>query len=225
MSSVFDSVRTGLIAIFAVFMVASYLRYRIRALPYIAFVIFFAISSVVFIPQVRDKMFYDPQNVSSVSDLGEVSTSQINSNGRFAMWEWSLNEYYVENKLTGAGIGVLQERFYSGNHPFNPIKIVHNDYVQILCDVGLVGMFLYLAFVIYSARVSNRYVRKNIPLYLSNTAFLVITSFSVVLATMMTDNIVNYAFAVHGYPFAFVGILIAYRKIYRQEKKMRNFTV
>lgn len=224
LSSIFDGVRTGLIAIFSVFMVASYLRYKVTSIPYIVFVIFFAIASVVFVPQIRDKMFYDPQNVTSISDIGEVSTEQINSNGRFAMWGWALQEYYDDNKLTGAGIGALQERMYSGNHPFGRMKIIHNDYVQLLCDTGLVGLILYLMFVFLAVKVALRYINKQIPQYLSNVSFLVIVSFTAVLATMMTDNVVNYAFAVHSYPFVFVGIMIAYRKIYKLEKRMRSFS-
>ena len=222
LSSVLGSVRTGLLGIFAVLTVASYLRYRVYALPYIAGIAMFSILLVVFIPQVKEKMFYDSSVVTSIDSLNSIELSQINSSGRFAMWEWMLNTFYEDNKLTGSGIGSVQERFYSGSHPFGRLKVVHNDYVQILGDVGLVGISLYLLFVLFSVLMVRKYIKKSVPLYLQNTAFLAVTSFAAVLTTMMTDNVVNYSFAAHSYPFIFVGIMIAYRKIYKDDLKMQN---
>ncbi len=222
LSSIAGSIRTGLLGIFAVFAVASYLRYRVYSLPYMAGLVLFAIFSVLFIPQVKEKMFYDPGAITSIEDLGSIEQSQLDSNGRFAMWAWSLAEYYDDNKLTGAGIGTVQQRFYSGNHPFGKIKIIHNDYVQMLCDVGLVGLSIYLLFVLLSIRLAMIYMKKRVPIYLQNAAFLVVTSFAGTLTTMMTDNVVNYAFPVHSYPFIFVGIMMAYRRIYRRDLKMKK---
>jgi O-antigen ligase len=222
LSSILGGVRTGILGIMAVFIVASYLRYRALSLPYMAAVVMFALLSVVFIPQVKEKMFYDPSAVTSIDDLGGIEESQIDSNGRFAMWRWTLNEFYEDNKLTGSGIGSVQERFYSGHHPFGRIKAIHNDYVQILGDIGLIGISLYFLFVLISVWTAMRYMKKRVPLYLQNTAFLVVTSFAAALTTMMTDNVVNYSFAVLSYPFIFVGIMMAYRKIYRRDLKMKK---
>lgn len=222
LSSILGSVRTGVLGILAVVAVASYLRYRVYSFPYMAGVVIFTILSVVFVPQIKEKMFYDPSAITGIDDLGAIEQSQIDSNGRFAMWEWTLNEFYENHKLTGSGIGAVQERFYSGNHPFRHIKAVHNDYVQILGDVGLVGIFLYFLFVLLSVGMAMRYMKKKIPLYLKNTSFLVVTSFTGSLTTMMTDNVVNYSFAVHSYPFIFVGIMMAYRKTYKYDLKMRK---
>lgn len=222
LSSILGSVRTGVLGILAVVAVASYLRYRVYSFPYMAGVVIFTILSVVFVPQIKEKMFYDPSAITGIDDLGAIEQSQIDSNGRFAMWDWTLREFYDNNKLTGSGIGSVQERFYSGNHPFRHIKAVHNDYVQILGDVGLVGIFLYFLFVLLSVGMAMRYMKKKIPLYLKNTSFLVVTSFTGSLTTMMTDNVVNYSFAVHSYPFIFVGIMIAYRNVYRQDLRMQK---
>ena len=54
-------------------------------------------------------MFYKNDN-KSIQTLrsGEISIDDINSNGRFAMWEWSLNKFYQNRELYGTGTGNLQ---------------------------------------------------------------------------------------------------------------------
>lgn len=223
LSSVLESVRTGLMGILAVFAMASYLRYRMLALPYIFGVLFAGILSIVFVPQIKQKMFYDPSAIQSVSDLDNVNTTQIDSNGRFAMWEWSLDNFYRGKEWTGSGTGALQETFYSLRHPFGKIKIVHNDYVQMLSDNGLPGLLLYLLSVFSMIFMAMKYTKGRYPEYVRDTAFLVVVFFTGSLVTMMTDNVVNYAFAVHSYPFIFTGILVAYVRIIRKRpKKGRN---
>lgn len=220
-SVVVGSNRTGILGILSVFTVASYLRYKVLALPYIAGVVSFALISVLFVPQVREKMFYDPNAIQTIGDLGSIGQDQIDSNGRFAMWEWTLNNYYEGREWVGSGIGTVQKVFYNLEHPFGSIKIIHNDYIQMLADIGLVGIGLYVIFVLLSINTARHYVRPRFPEYLQNTSFLVITSFAAALTTMMTDNVVNYAFSVHSYPFIFVGIMLAYRK-YRYELKIQK---
>ncbi|MDP3465880.1 MAG: O-antigen ligase family protein [Sulfuricurvum sp.] len=219
LSAVLQSVRTGLLGIFLVIAIASYMRYRLLALPYLAAIALSALISILFIPQVRDKMFYDPSAVQSIEDLQSVETTQIDSNGRFAMWEWTLKKLYDPNPLVGSGIGTTQYTYYETNHPFAPIRVIHNDYVQMLSDNGNIGLGLYALFVILASLSAYREIHSKKPEYLKNTAFLVITSFTAVSTTMMTDNVVLYVLAVFSYPFIFFGLLIAYRRIYTQEMR------
>lgn len=219
LSAVLQSVRTGLLGIFLVIAIASYMRYRLLALPYLAAIALSALISVLFIPQVRDKMFYDPSAVQSIEDLQGVETTQIDSNGRFAMWEWTLKKLYDPNPLVGSGIGTTQYTYYETNHPFAPIRVIHNDYVQMLSDNGNIGLGLYALFVILASLSAYREIHSKKPEYLKNTAFLVITSFTAVSTTMMTDNVVLYVLAVFSYPFIFFGLLIAYRRIYAEDMR------
>ncbi|MFA6189053.1 MAG: O-antigen ligase family protein [Sulfuricurvum sp.] len=222
LSAVFQSVRTGLLAILIVSMVAFYIRYRLKALPFIAGIFLIALVSVLFIPQVRDKMFYDPSAVNTINDLETVNTTQIDSNGRFAMWEWTLNRLYEPNPLVGSGIGMTQYTFYEINHPFYPIRVIHNDYVQMLADNGEIALFLYAFFVLIAIFVAFRNTTNKTPEYLLNTSFLVITSFTATSVAMMTDNVVLYVLAVFSYPFIFLGIMIAYHNIHKAELSAQN---
>ncbi|MFZ2969252.1 MAG: O-antigen ligase family protein [Sulfuricurvum sp.] len=222
LSSVLQSVRTGLLAVFLTLGFAFYLRYRAKAIPYIMGLIFLAVMSVLFVPQVREKMFYDSSKVSNVNDLSSVDSSQIDSNGRFAMWGWTLGRLYDPQPLMGSGIGSAQYIFYETNHPFAPIKVIHNDYVQILADTGQVGLVLYALFVIISSLSAARHVNNQTPEYLLLPSFLVVTSFTSASTTMMTDNVVLYVLAVLSMPFIFVGIMIAYRRMYYRDLKLQR---
>lgn len=215
LSAILQSVRTGMLATVIVLMVASYLRYKKYAIPYIAMAIFLAISSVAFIPQVKEKMFYDATKITSISDLTSVSTSDINSNARFAMWEWALKKFHSGNEWTGSGLGSVQQYMYD-HYVFGGLHVLHNDYLQIISDVGWIGLLLYLLFPI-SLFI---YASKNMPQdglnHLKSALLLAILSYVAVLTAMMTDNAVNYSFAVHSYPFIFIGIALAYKRNEKQ---------
>jgi O-antigen ligase len=135
------------------------------------------------------------------------------------MWAWTLAKLYDPNPLVGSGVGMSQYTFYETNHPFQPIKIIHNDYVQILADNGQIGLGLYALFAILASLSAYREIHSRKPDYLRNTAFLVITSFTAISTTMMTDNLVLYVLATFSYPFIFVGLMIAYRRIYTMEAR------
>jgi len=219
LSAVLQSVRTGLLAIFLVMIVASYLRYKALAVPYIVGLVFVAAASVVFIPQVHDKMFTATTKVSNISDLSSVSTDNIDSNARFAMWAWAMKKFYDGHEFTGSGLGTVQQYMYE-NYVFGGLHVLHNDYVQMLSDVGLTGLILYALFPITIFLYAwGPIMRRGLSGY-KISLILAVLSYVSVLTTMMTDNVVNYTFAVHSYPFMFIGIAIAYKRIEKKQKAL-----
>jgi O-antigen ligase len=221
LSSVLQSVRTGLLAIFLVLMFASYFRYKALSFPYIAGLLFVAAASVVFIPQVHDKMFRASAKVTSINDLSSVSTDNIDSNARFAMWDWALKKFYDGHEATGSGLGTVQHYMYD-HYVWGGLTELHNDYVQILSDVGLIGLVLYALFPISIFLYAWRFIMSR---HLSGSKvswLLAILAFISALTTMMTDNVVNYSFAVHSYPFMLIGIAVAYKKIEKEQKALHH---
>lgn len=217
LSAVLQSVRTGLLAILMVGMVASYLRYRVYALPYIAGIVLIALASVVFIPQVHDKMFNETAKVNSIDDLSSISTDNIDSNARFALWAWSLEKFYTGHEWTGSGLGSVQQYLYE-HFVFGGLPAVHNDFVQLLSDTGLTGLILYSFFPIVIFIYSWKIIARRGLDTLKITLALTVLSYAAVLTTMMTDNVVNYTFAAHSYPFIFIGIAIAYKRLEKEGK-------
>ena len=163
-------------------------------------------------------MFFEKNNKSIQRLRSEsISMDDINSNGRFTMWEWSLDRFYHDKEFTGTGTGNLQEIFYALKHPFGTMRIVHNDYVQILCDNGLIGLILFggsfLTLIIHCFIV---YQNKRHTVAIRTCAITAGAATAGVLLTMYTDNVINYTMATLSYPCGFygmmLGLIIGYKK-------------
>lgn len=202
--------RTSIMGTTLALMTFMFFKYRLRSLPFIfgAFVLF--ICAVFFIPSVREKMFRDSSSASiSQLESGGISKDDIDSNGRFAMWDWSLSKFYEGHELTGSGTGNLQETFYSLRHPFGTIKIVHNDYVQMICDNGLIGVWLFGAsFLCLIVHCFFVYQNKRYGPAIRMCAIVAGSSAAGVLLTMYTDNVINYSMATLSYPCGFYGMML-----------------
>lgn len=185
-------------------------RYKIKSVPIIFVIVIAFIASIFFIPSVKEKMFNksDKMDIESLQS-GKISKDDIDSNGRFAMWEWSLKRYYDNKEIIGSGTGNLQKVFYTTKHPFLPIRICHNDYVQILCDNGLIGLFLFgasfLALIIHCFFI---YQKEEYSIMLRICAITAGSSAAGMLLTMYTDNVVNYSMATLSMPCGFYGMTL-----------------
>lgn len=202
--------RTSIMGTTLALMSFFFFKYKLKSLPVIFSVFILFIVAVFAIPSVREKMFYDDSG-KGIEQLnsGQISMDDIDSNGRFAMWEWSLNKFFYGEELTGAGTGNLQETFYALRHPFGSIKICHNDYVQILCDNGLIGIVLFggsfLALILHCFIVfQNR--RYDTAIHLC--AIVAGASAAGTLLTMYTDNVINYTMATLSFPCGFYGMML-----------------
>lgn len=211
--------RTSIMGTTLALMVFFFFRYKLKSLPLMFLFLVLFVSSIFFIPSVKEKMFN--KEGFTIEDLksGNISKDDIDSNGRFAMWNWSIERYYNGKELLGTGTGNLQEVFYSLDHPFGTIRIVHNDYVQILCDNGLIGIFLFglsfLSLIIHSFFVYNN---KRYSVAVRICAIVAGSSAAGMLLTMYTDNVINYTMATLSYPCGFYGMMLG---LMQAEKKNR----
>lgn len=195
-------------------------KYKARSLPVIFGFLMLFVVAIFMVPSVKKKMFYKDDEVS-ISQLqsGEISKDDIDSNGRFAMWEWSMDNFYKNKEITGSGTGNLQETFYALRHPFAQIRIVHCDYVQILCDNGLVGLVLFGAgFLMMIFHCFMVYNNKSNDMGVRLCAIVAGAAIPGVLLTMMTDNVVNYSMATLSMPCGFYGMMLGLLKGQKQRK-------
>ena len=210
LASILSVNRTGLLAASVAIILYSIIYYKIKSVPYVIAGIAVLMVSVLYIPSVREKMFKKNLTTEEIVENRETFTSEdIESNGRFAMWEWSLGLYYEGRELTGSGLGVLQQRFYSLDHPFGQIRIIHNDYVQLLCDTGLIGLSLYLSIFlfVFIHCIVLAWNNRN-PFIIRFLAGITGPSLIAMGVASYTDNVVNYSLLTLGYGFAMYGILI-----------------
>lgn len=212
--------RTGLLVICVTITVFALVRYNLRSLPYLVLAGVLFLGAVLYIPAFREKMFYKNLTAEEIIENREsLSTEDINSSGRFAMWDWSMKRYFKGKELTGSGLGVLQDVFYSKKHPFGDLEVVHNDYVQLLCDTGIIGLGLYLSVFLtmltHSILVFYRKNRFTVRLL----ALIAASSICGVAVALYTDNAVNYSLMTLTYPFAIYGMMIGLksRSIYCNE--------
>lgn len=200
--------RTSIMGTTLALMTFFFFKYKLKSLPVIFSVFILFIVAVFAIPSVREKMFVNSENVSIEQfQRGEISKDDINSNARFGMWEYLENRFYDGKELTGSGIGSVQNYMYS-NFVFGGLKVPHNDYVQILCDSGIIGVVLYLLVVLTVIIHSFIVYQNNSDIAIKMCAIVAGSSLAGVALTMYTDNVVNYSMATLSYPFGFYGMML-----------------
>ena len=200
--------RTSIMGTTLALIVFFFFKYKFKSLPIIFGISILFIIAVFTIPSIKEKMFNN-ENGISLGQLkqGKVSKDDINSNARFAMWEHLEKRFYHNKELTGSGTGTVQNYMYS-NYIFGGLTVPHNDYVQICCDNGIIGVTLYLliiASIIIHCFIE--YNKKNNPA-IKMCAIIAGSSLAGVALTMYTDNVVNYSMATLSYPFGFYGMML-----------------
>lgn len=209
--------RTSIMGTVFALMIFSFFRYKLKSLPVIFLIFVLGISSVFFIPAIKEKMF-KTENLT-VQDFidGKISKDDIDSNARFAMWEYLEDKFYNNSIILGSGTGSVQNHMYN-NFVFGGLKVPHNDFVQIRCDNGLIGYILYLMIVvsaiIHSFIIYNRYRHPVIKL----SSIVAGSTIAGVVLTMVSDNVVNYSMATLSYPFGFYGMMLGLVKSYKHNK-------
>jgi hypothetical protein len=199
--------RTSIMGTAVALMTFFFFKYRIKSLPFIAVIFIAGIIAVFTIPSLKEKMFNDDSITLEQFQNGEITKDDINSNARFAMWEHLENRFYKEHKLTGSGTGSVQNYMYS-NYIFGGLQVPHSDFVQMMCDNGLIALILYLAMslsaIIHSLVIYDRSHSGTLKI----CAITAGSSMAGVLITLYSDNVVNYSMATLSMPFGFYGMAL-----------------
>lgn len=204
--------RTSIMGTVLALMSFFFFKYKLKSLPVIFLVFILFVLAVFAIPSVREKMFVNSENVSIEQfQRGEISKDDINSNARFGMWEHLESRFYEGKELMGSGVGSVQNYMYS-NFVFGGLKVPHNDYVQILCDSGIIGVVLYLLVVLTVIIHSFIVYQNNSDIAIKMCAIVAGSSLAGVALTLYSDNVVNYSMATLSYPFGFYGMMLGLTK-------------
>lgn len=217
-------VRTAFVVLLVASMAMAFFRYKLLSLPYVVGIIVLGIALVVLVPGIREKMFYkDYSSNELVSGWGNmISFDSINTNGRFLTWERLLDLFYHPHPLTGSGLGCQQKFMYAQKDTGWGAGIAHCDYVQILCDSGLIGIILYAltstAFIISCFFMYNN---QTLSFECRYAAFIAGVSLCGLLAAMMTDNVVNYTMTTLAFPYTFYGIALGIQRLDKSSKSLQ----
>ncbi len=208
---IFQVHRTGLLCIFVATTIFFLYKFKLVALPYVVATLGIGIAIVFYVPSFHDKMFWretEAQEEVTIQDLraGNIEDEDIRDNGRKALWEVLESNFYDGREMKGTGIGSCQYflyEYYSG------VKQTHGDYIQMKCDTGLIGMWLYIlvgasvlihCFVVTLSRYEPEYVKC--------CAIIAAAAVAGQFAAMYSDNAVSYTMTTTGPAFAFYGIML-----------------
>jgi O-antigen ligase len=126
-------------------------KYKIKGLILVVLLFVGIVFAILSSPELRERFFggdRGKQNATSVSfeDL-ESGDVQINSSGRDAMWAIVTQKFYINKEYLGSGLGTMKKFLISeDNKNRRFFLILHNDYLHLLCETGLIGLFLWVVF-------------------------------------------------------------------------------
>ncbi len=213
LSTILEAVRTGLGGIFLASSFFLLTIYKWKAAPWIAGLCILAVSAVFTIPTLREKMFKD-ENVSiSTFSVSDTNFENINSNAREFLWELNMQKFYYPSPTVGSGLGSVTD--FMKNTSATVLEQIHSDYVQILCDLGLIGITLFGLFFVFTFLeiISNAW-KDDSPFALKLTGGMALGSCAGTFFSMAFDNVVAYAQQSFVIPFIMIGIYLKVKDLY-----------
>lgn len=192
-----------------------FIKYRAKSLPLIAGMAMLALCALFYIPSVKSKMYFRPDEVT-ISDFltGNVNEDNVNTSGRNEMWK-KVTPFYEDHPLIGSGTGRVQKYFYTEIIGFGRGGQLHNDLLLMKCDNGLIGLGLFLASYLAILFHCVNIYHKSRNEWTKMCVLTAGASLFGMLVTLYSDNTVSYSLATLGIPWAFYGMALG---IYRKEK-------
>ena len=220
-SPVLESVRTGIGGIVIVCCMFAFFRYKVKSIPVIALMGVLFLSGVLFVPQVNKKFFGDDAGKVSANDIWEkdaLSLDKVNTSGRTALWDLALEKFYAPNPMCGAGLGEVTKFIKERGVKEHTIALLHSDYVQILCDNGLVGIILISIFFAVVLFKVFRYTWWHSDSWVKITGVMAAASLSGVAFSMGFDNVVSHSMTSMINPFIFIGFFLKFVDLFQHDK-------
>ena len=211
LSTVLQSVRTGMGGMMLVFGVAMLLRYKAKALPGLLLAGGLFLSVVLFVPSVNEKFFGEDAGKVSASEIVQgnaMSLDNIEMSGREYMWERVLDNCYYGNETFGGGLGTSGRFVKDYGKETKGLEVMHNDYLQILCDTGIVGIvFLALFYLSVIFKVSTHVLRRSTSL-VKLTGIMALSSMVGIGFSMYFDNVVSNSMQSMVMPYIYLGFFL-----------------
>lgn len=223
LSPILQSVRTGIGGMFLVFVVAVYLRYKQRSLPALFFAAAVFLSVILFVPGVNEKFFGDDAGKITATDIvqGEaLSLDNIEMSGRDYMWQRVKDNCYYGNEVFGGGLGTSGRFQKNYGKATKGLEMIHNDYLQILCDAGIVGIVLLVIFYIgFIVKVIAHVVIRRSSVLVKLTGIMALSSMVGIGFAMYFDNVVSNSMQSLVMPFIYWGFFFKALDLEGKEKR------
>jgi O-antigen ligase len=216
LSTILETVRTGLGGLFLASSFLLFTVYRSKAVPWIAALLIGAVAIVFTVPEFKEKMFVNKNTTYENFSASDANFKNIHSNGREAIWDNLMGRFYYPHKLTGAGIGTANNYMKTAKKSeFHGLQLIHSDYVQLLCDVGLIGVVLFGVFVLVTLlTITGTAWQRGSPWELKVIGGMALGSCAGTFFSMAYDNVVTYSQQSFVLPFVMIGIYLKIKDLH-----------
>lgn len=212
LSTVLQSVRTGMGGMVLVVAFAMFLRYKARSIPGILLTGALFIGVILFVPSVNEKFFGDDAGTVTGSDIVQgdaLSLDNIEMSGREYVWEASKEYCYYGNEIRGKGLGEAEH--YCKNKIYGNGKVakMHNDYLVLLCDTGIIGVGLLVLFYIslLTKAIAHVVLRRS-GVFVKITGIMALSSMAGIAFCMYFDNVVSTSMQSMIMPYIYLGFFL-----------------
>lgn len=214
LSTVLESVRTGMGGMALAFVTALLLKNKVKAIPGVAFAGAMFLSVILFVPSVNEKFFGEDAGSISASDIVQgnaLSQENIQTNGRSETWEMIMEQFYKGHEVMGSGLGMSTAYLKDLYVKTGSVALLHNDYVQIISDTGMVGIVLIILFyiAILLKGITFVVVKRSSP-RVKITGIMAASSMAGIAFSMYYDNVVSHSMSSLVMPFIFLGFFLKF---------------
>ena len=212
LSTVLQSVRTGMGGMVLVFTFAMYLRYKQRSLPGIIFAGVVFISVILFVPSVNEKFFGEDAGTVTGEDIVQgnaLSLDNIEMSGREYLWENAKKYCYEGHEIKGKGLGAAEYFCKHLMYADGKESKMHNDYIVLMCDTGNVGVgLLILFYVVVLVKVIAHVVLRKSSVLVKLTGIMALSSMAGIAFCMYFDNVVSNSMQSMIIPYIYLGFFL-----------------
>lgn len=229
-STVLESVRTGLGGMMLVFVFAIFLKFKARSIPGLIFAAIVFVGVLLYVPSVNEKFFGEDSEVTATDIVqgDALSMENMNTNGRSDTWELILDKFYKGHEMRGSGMGVairyLKNLWLGG---YEGAGLIHNDYVQLLAEAGIIGVTLLVLFYIFVIVKVMQYVFFQRSGYMVQiTGIMALSSMAGIAFCMYFDNVVSNSMQSMIIPYIFLGFflkMVDVENLKREQTKLEKF--
>lgn len=225
LSTVLQSVRTGLGGMLLVFAFAILLKNKWRAVPGLLMAGAVFVGTILYVPSVKEKFFGEDADSVGATEIvrGEaMSMENMEMSGREYIWENVLENLYKGKEVLGNGMGVAE--YYSKNLMYDDgIAKIHNDYLVLLCDAGLIGVILlsvFYLFVIFKVFYYMAFRKSTFMVKL--TGLMALPSMAGIAFCMYFDNVVSNSMQSMVMPYIYLGFFLKALDMEKKEERQSS---
>lgn len=212
LSTVIESVRTGMGGMVLVFTFAMYLRYKSRALPGIIFAGVVFIGVILFVPSVNEKFFGEDAGTVTGEEIvtgNALSLDNIEMSGREYLWENAKKYCYKGHEMKGKGLGSAEYFCKYLMYDNGKESKMHNDYIVLMCDTGNIGVgLLILFYAVVILKVFAHVVLRKSDILVRLTGIMALSSMAGIAFCMYFDNVVSNSMQSMIIPYIYLGFFL-----------------